>query len=148
MLTIKKRFPSEKLYLYGGTAFIAGFAGIMLALVQTNTHVRDFMVSNPVSFETKVDKPAERETTNAATTEDTILTQEQIFTNPNNQTSATTQTTPAQTSPEPQPAAPIEQPVPTEPTVPVDPTPTDPAPTDPEPAEPTNPIEVIIDILP
>lgn len=51
MLTIKKRFPSQKLYLYGGTAFVAGFAGIMFLLVQTNTHLRNFMAVAPISME-------------------------------------------------------------------------------------------------
>lgn len=145
MLTIKKRFPSEKLYLYGGTAFIAGFAGVMLVLVQTNTHVRDFMVSNPVSFETKAEKTAQQETKNTAPTQESIVSQEQVFSRPTQQSSAAT---PTQTTQEQQPTTTTEEPTPTEPTIPVEPTPTDPVPTDPEPEEPTDPIEVIIDILP
>lgn len=133
MLTIKKRFPSQKLYLYGGTAFVAGFAGIMFLLVQTNTHIRDFMAVSPVNVGTSPrEKPEQSQTPATTSTEEVILDQDQVFVTP--QSSSTTTTSPQET-------APTEEPTP-----PTEPTPTEPAPEpEPNPEEPTNPIEEIIE---
>lgn len=136
MLTIKKRFPSQKLYLYGGTAFAAGFAGIMFLLVQTNTHLRNFMAVAPVSMEMSPrEKSEESQAPATSTSEEAILDQDQVFVNPEPSSSQTETQQPA--------ATPVTQePAPTQPTTPTDPAPTEPEPT---PEEPTNPIEDIIE---
>lgn len=138
MLTIKKRFPSQKLYLYGGTAFVAGFAGIMFLLVQTNTHLRNFMAVAPVNLEiSSSEKSEERQTPATSTPEEAILNQDQVFVNPE-PNSSQTQTQQSAATPA------TQEHVPAQPTTPTEPAPTEPEPT---PEEPTNPIEEIIEEL-
>lgn len=135
MLTIKKRFPSQKLYLYGGTAFVAGFAGIMFLLVHTNTHLRNFMAVAPVNMEISSGEQSEKSQAPAtSTSEEAILNQDQVFVNPEPNSSQTRTQQPAM------PAA--QEPARAQPTTPTEPAHTEPEPT---PEEPTNPIEEIIE---
>ncbi len=157
MLTIKKRFPWRRLYLYGSGAVIAGFAGVMTFLVQTNTNLDKFVSLAPTQTNptqtTKTTQTADSTTKEEAqpsaenadvasdpgttTTWNGLVAPTRSSNSPSSPASSNPTATPAQS--EPTPTQPITL---AEPSQPVEPTP--PA----EPEEPTIVDEVIEIITP
>lgn len=155
MLTIKKRYPKRKLYVYGGSALIVGFAGIMTFLVQTNTNLNKFVAQTPSQSEpvtTEVTQ-ANEEQTNEVTSGQAEMATNSSGIPASNGNSWMVPTTNSGTSTQSGNNPATEQTVitPVTPTQPAEPTtPTTPTePTDPPAPEPEDPglIEEIVDVL-
>lgn len=71
MLTIKKRYPLQKLYLYGSGALIFGFAGMMTYLVGSGTNLGTFASTTPFAEISPVSQNNSRESQPAASNNDT-----------------------------------------------------------------------------
>jgi len=138
MLTIKKRYPYNKLYIAGSLAFIAGYGGIMVLA----NYVPQRYSSENLAAVTSQAQPAEPAATETApSTDESTPTSNPRVTVPvvNGSTSSTeptapvTEETPAATTPEEPVVTDPEEPVPE---VPAEPTPEeDPEPTVPTPSE-------------
>ena len=152
MLSIKKRNPRRNLFLYGGGAFIAGFAGIMSLLVINNSNIGEYVAQTPIQQSqpstvneqsTKSDDTKQSETTDVdgamnigTTSVGSSWSAPAVNQNPSSTTQPTQNTTqptspsaPA-TTPEAKPTEPS-----TEPTLPIEvPTLPEVLPVDPDPA--------------
>lgn len=149
MLTIKKRFPWRRLYLYGSGAVIVGFAGIMAFLVQTNSNLDKFVNLAPAQISTapiiqsneqpvSEDDQSSSNEPGVASDSGTSTTWNGISA-PMQSTSSSQTSTPSQAEPTPtQPTTPTEPVIPTVPTTPSDPVPV--------PEDPTI-IDEVIDII-
>ncbi|MES2630511.1 MAG: hypothetical protein V4611_00975 [Patescibacteria group bacterium] len=120
MLTIKKRYPMRKLYIYGSGALIVGFAGIMAYLVQSNTNLNEFVAVAPTQPEPTLVVPA-NETASQASSEE-VVTNSDTTGNYTSSTATTSSMAPAASQPAAeQPATtPAETPA-AEPTTPSEP---------------------------
>jgi hypothetical protein len=158
MLTIKRRYPNRKFYLYGGGALILGYAVVMTALVQTNANVDQFaytptqqpiVVETPQSTESTANDESQPATETSGMTTTGIIQSQSL-------TPRSTEPTPTATEPAPvEPATPAEpEAEPTEPATPVEPTepepeaPAEPAPEEQEPEEPGIIEDILDPILP
>lgn len=152
MLTIKKRYPWRKTFVYAGGAFIVGFAGALSFLMQSNVNQERFASApSQTKVSTQVQKEADTPTdtskgaqtaSNDTTTWTTPPSQSSTTSNSTSATTPSTQTTTQQTAPEQ--TAPADT---TSPSTPVDSTPpaTQPTP-EPDPKDPTI-IDQIIDTI-
>jgi hypothetical protein len=139
MLSIKKRFPRQKAVLYGGTAFVAGFAGIMAVLVQTDTNLDRFIASSPIVTQERPVAPAEQTgsgtTTSSQSANQTspagtsLLTTGPVNPGASTRSSGTSGSTGSSSSPSSTPSGPS--------TGSTQPAPSEPAPQEPAPSEPT-----------
>jgi len=141
MLTIKKRYPFNKLYVMGALAFIAGYGGIM---VLAHYLPQRYAATDNFASITSQTKQAEPETTAPATTESegtqntAPSDNTQVITTPQSSSTDTPTTTEPATTTEP------ETPIITLPEVPVIPDPTEePGPTE----EPPTLGDIIDDVL-
>lgn len=130
MLTIKKRYPMRKLYIYGSSAIIVGFAGVMAYLVQSSTNLNKFVAVAPTQPIPVEVTSANEEPAQPTTSEVEMATGSEstgaVYTAPQSPVITTPAPTQSSEQPAATPTAPAEQP--SQPTTPPEETP---APEDP-----------------